>query len=301
MIDVSHKTNSLRTAIAEARIVMKPETLLLTRDGKLPKGDALTVAKVAAIQGCKNTAQLIPYCHPIPLDFVGVNFTFGNDHLVIQVEVKTVWKTGVEVEAITGASIGALAIYDMTKMIDDSVVIENIHLVSKKGGKTDLHIDHEKTLRAAVLVLSDSVSSGTATDLSGKVIEERLLAHGFEILDFSVIPDEKDLITEKLHSYADDKVDLVLTTGGTGLGPRDTTPEATMEFIDYEIPGITELLRHYGQQRTPFAMLSRGIAGKRGKTLVINLPGSQRAVVESLDALFPQLKHAFKMMDGEGH
>ena len=120
--------------------------------------------------------------------------------------------------------------------------------------------------------------------------------------DSKIIPDDERLIIESLCYYADNlKLDLVITTGGTGLGPRDTTPDAMAKVIEREIPGITEALRAYGQARTPYSMLSRGIAGVRGRTIIVNLPGSKRAVAESLDALFPGLFHAFVMLRGGEH
>ncbi len=302
MIDISHKSNSFRTAIATARIVMRPASIAAIREGRVPKGDPLIVAKVAATQGAKNTQLLIPYCHPMPLDFVGVRWEIGDDYVDLFCEVKAIWKTGVEMEAMTGVIIGAMTIYDMLKMIDDDVVIREVKLVSKSGGKSDPKQTGDRQLRAAVLVLSDSVATGQQQDASGKLIEEKLMSLGIEISDFSILPDDRDTIAAKLRNYADElQLDLVLTTGGTGLGPRDLTPEAMRDVIDHEIPGIMEAIRSYGQSRTPFAMLSRAMAGQRGKTIIINLPGSRRAVAESLAALFPTLLHAFKMIDGGGH
>ncbi len=139
MRDISSKSNTLRTASAEARVDMSAGTLQLLREGRLPKGDALPVAKVAAIQAAKNTSQLIPYCHSLPIDFVGVTFEFTENSIFIRTEVKAVWKTGVEMEALTAASVAALTIYDMTKMIDDDVIIREVRLISKRGGKSDIH------------------------------------------------------------------------------------------------------------------------------------------------------------------
>jgi molybdenum cofactor synthesis domain-containing protein len=116
-----------------------------------------------------------------------------------------------------------------------------------------------------------------------------------------VIADEKLLISSLLEKYYQAGVNLIITTGGTGLGPRDVTVEATAAIIDREIPGIMEAARGYGQKRTPYAMLSRGLAGQRGKTIIINLPGSSKGVEESLDAIFPAILHAYKMMGGGGH
>jgi molybdenum cofactor biosynthesis protein MoaC len=267
---------------------------MLIRENKIPKGNPLEVAKVAAIQGAKNTSQIIPYCHPLPIDFVGVEFTIGKADIVATVEVKAIYKTGVEMEALTGASVAVLTLYDMMKMLDDEMEILGVKLLSKKGGKSDFAKLGDMKLRAAVLVMSDSVSAGTKEDTSGKIIVERLKELNIDVADYAIIPDNSKQIEEKL-------LHLVVATGGTGLGPRDATPEAVKKIIEREIPGIAEAARVFGQARTPLAMLSRSIAGVRGKTVIVSLPGSKNGVTESLDALFPAVLHVFNMLQGEGH
>ena len=119
---------------------------------------------------------------------------------------------------------------------------------------------------------------------------------------YEVLPDDKEIIAERLCQLADDKkANLIFTTGGTGLGPRDVTPEATLSVIDRSVPGIVEAVRNYGRDRTPFAMLSRGEAGVRGDCVIVNLPGSSKGALESLQSLFPGLLHIFPMMQGKGH
>jgi len=302
MRDISRKITTLRTAVAQSTLRVSPSTVTLIKENKIPKGNPLEVAKVAAIQGAKNTSQIIPYCHPLPIDFVGVEFTIGKTEIVATVEVKAIYKTGVEMEALTGASVAALTLYDMMKMLDDEMEILGVKLLSKKGGKSDFAKPTGLKLKAAVLVMSDTVAAGKKEDVSGKIIVERLKELNVEVADYAVVPDDFKKIEEKLLRYADSlKLDLVVTTGGTGLSPRDTTPEVMKKIIEREIPGIAEAARIYGQARTPLAMLSRSIAGVRGKTVIVSLPGSKNGVSESLDALLPALLHVFNMMRGEGH
>lgn len=302
MRDISRKITTLRTAVAQATLRVSPATITLIRENKIPKGNPLEVAKVAAIQGAKNTSQIIPYCHPLPIDFVGVEFTIGKTDIVATVEVKAIYKTGVEMEALTGASVAALTLYDMMKMLDDEMEILGVKLLSKKGGKSDFAELGGMKFRAAVLVMSDSVSAGKKKDTSGIIIVDRLKELNIDVADYAIIPDDSKKIEEKLLHYSDSlRLDLVVTSGGTGLGPRDTTPEAMKKIIEKEIPGVAEAARVFGQARTPLAMLSRSFAGVRGKTVIVSLPGSKNGVTESLDALFPALLHAFKMLRGEGH
>ncbi|MDP2210080.1 MAG: bifunctional molybdenum cofactor biosynthesis protein MoaC/MoaB [Bacteroidota bacterium] len=302
MIDISNKTKTLRTAVATGTLKLKNETILLIRQGKIPKGDPLPVAKVAAIQAAKNTSQIIPYCHPLPVDYVGVEFNIGENFIEVSVTVKAIYKTGVEMEALTAASVAVLTIYDMTKMLDETMTISEIKLVSKTGGKSDFKTSYERPLRAAVLVMSDSIAAGTKSDLSGKLIVERLKKELVEVVDYKIIPDELEQIVSELIRYADElKLDLVMTTGGTGFSSRDCTPEAMAKVVELEVPGIPEAARSFGQERTPYSMLSRASAGLRGNTLIVNLPGSKKGVAESLNALFPGLLHSFRMISGGGH
>jgi len=302
MIDISNKIKTLRTAVAQATLKLKPETIELIHQNKIPKGDPLSVAKVAAVQAAKNTSQIIPYCHPIPVDYVGVDFEFGDKKIDVNVTMKAIYKTGVEMEALTAASVAALTLYDMMKMLDQTMEIVGVKLIEKTGGKSDFETKYDKPIRAAVLVMSDSIAAGKKSDLSGQLIVERLKNEEVEVVDYKIISDDIDKIVQILIRYADeDKLDLVITTGGTGFSPRDCTPEAMKKIIEREIPGIPETAREYGQERTPFSMLSRAKAGIRGRTLIVNLPGSKKGVADSLNALFPGLLHSFKMMWGRGH
>jgi cyclic pyranopterin monophosphate synthase len=139
MWDVSGKSNTARTATAQAVLRMDTRTMEAIKEGKVPKGDPLPVAKVAAVQAAKNTPAIIPYCHPLPLTHVGVSFDLGVDMIQITVETKTDYKTGVEMEALTAAAAAALTLYDMLKQIDMGMTIESVMLLKKTGGKSDFH------------------------------------------------------------------------------------------------------------------------------------------------------------------
>ncbi len=301
MYDISDKPDTYRTAVAQAIIKVSPITVTLVNDEKIPKGNIFDAAKISANMAAKRTWDLLPYCHPISIDHIAVNFeVIAEGRINIIVTVKNVAKTGVEMEALTGACVAALTIYDMLKPVDDNLEIESIKLLEKSGGLNSFFQTFDRTLQAAVLVLSDSRNQ--LEDKSGKVILERLAKYGMEVKEYKIVADEQKVIEFELVRLCDDlRVDIVLTSGGTGVGPRDVTPEATANVIEKPVNGISETLRAYGQRRTPLSMLSRGIGGVRGSTVIVNLPGSVRGVRESLDSLFPGILHIFQMLKGHGH
>ena len=302
MINITHKNSTLRKAIASAIVkVSKMQTMEAIQNKSVPKGDVLECARVAGLFAVKKTSEMIPDCHPMPIEYTQIRYEIKEMELHIEVEVHTIYKTGVEVEAMHGASVVALTVYDMLKPIDKGVEISNIRLVSKKGGKSDFKNELNFELQAAVVVCSDTISSGKKEDKAGKAIIQKLNELNIDDISYSIIPDDKELISSTVQALATNHFDLIIVTGGTGLSARDVSPEAIQPLLDREIPGIMEAARSYGQNRTPYAMLSRGIAGMIGDTVVLTLPGSTRGAEESMDAIFPHLLHIFAVMQGKPH
>lgn len=302
MIDVSPKFQTLRYAMAEGFLYGQPEVLRRVADKTVPKGDVTEVARAAGILAAKRCADLIVFCHPIPLDWVEVRFEFNENNIRVIAEVRSVWKTGVEVEAITAVTGALLNAYDMLKPLDQELSFGGVRVVKKKGGKTQFVDTFSEPLKTAVLVISDSTFAGKREDKSGKIIREFLAGQPLAVDVYEILPDDGELISNRLRELIDNEgVRLIFTTGGTGLGPKDLTPEAAQRVIDKEVPGIAEAIRRHGKERTPYAMLSREVVGLRGESLIITLPGSSKGASESLEAIFPGLLHIFPMMAGGGH
>ncbi|MBK8228750.1 MAG: bifunctional molybdenum cofactor biosynthesis protein MoaC/MoaB [Flavobacteriales bacterium] len=298
MIDITHKPTTLREATAMALVtVSDAATITALKEKRVPKGDVLESARVAALFGVKKTHELIPDCHPLPIEHAECTFEVGEMEIIVTMRVRTVYRTGVEVEAMHGASVAALTIYDMLKPIDKGVVIGGIRLLEKKGGKSDWKDRFDAPVKAAVLVISDGVASGKKEDKAGAAIVDRLSSLGVELGAKAIVADEPEAIAAQVKDWTALGIDLILTTGGTGLSPRDRTPEAIAPILDREVPGIMEAARSYGQERMPWAMMSRGVAGMIGRTLVITLPGSTRGAQETMDALFPFVLHVVKVQE----
>ena len=299
MKDITSKIYTLRIATASAKVkVSSKKTIEAIKNNTVPKGNVLEMSKAAGLLGVKNTPLILPDCHPIPIESTKIDYTINNDEITINVTVKTIYKTGVEVEAMHGASVVALNIYDMLKPIDKGVFISDVKLEKKKGGKSQYSKDIDPNLTASVFVCSDSVSSGKKQDFAGKSIISELEKYKVNVVDYVIIPDSKNDIKTQLQKAINKKIDLIIFTGGTGLSKTDITPETLMPLIERRIPGVEEAMRSYGQDRTPYAMLSRSLAGLIGDSLVLSLPGSTGGAKETMQAIFPSILHVFHIIQG---
>jgi cyclic pyranopterin phosphate synthase len=299
--DVSGKPTTLRIARAAARLTCGPATVRAVKAGRTTKADPVGVAKVAAIQAAKQTSLLIPFCHQVPIDAISVTITAGRSWFDIETVVTAVWKTGVEMEALTAASAAALTLYDMLKPVDPMLRIEKILLAHKSGGKSSASADG-RGVRAAVIVLSDSISAGKGKDLSGQILVRGLRNLRARVPVYRVLPDDRAALGAALRGLTDrGKIDLVIACGGTGSGPRDVTAGVVAGLIDERLHGVEAAFFSYGQERTPTAMLSRCIAGTRNRSLILGIPGSPGAAGDALKALFPALFHIFAVMKGGRH
>jgi cyclic pyranopterin monophosphate synthase len=337
MVDVGGKERTVRTARARARLRMSPAAAAAVRDGSGPKGEVLTVARLAGIQAAKQTPALIPLAHPLPLSFVDVEVEVdaGDGVVTIVSEVRTTAETGVEMEAMTAASVAALTVYDMVKGVERGVEIEQVVLLEKRGGKSDYRregetgrvlgssepslsdaggrperrraprerapmVERGAPSSAALLTISTSKSEGSGTDESGprlKALAERL---GLEVMLAQVIGDDRREIEIRLRQLCEQpRCALILTSGGTGVAPSDVTPEATAAVLDREIGGLGEAMRLVSREHTPNWMLARGVAGVREDTLIVNLPGNPASIDEIAGAIEEPIKHALRLIAGE--
>ena len=321
MADVRRKRVTARRAVAIGELNAGPAAFAQIVERRLPKGDAMVMAEIAGLQGAKNASQLMPLCHPLPLEYIDVRCEPITERHAVRVycEVATFARTGVEMEALAGASAALLTLYDLTKPVEPALSIGGVRLLFKEGGKkglwlhpdgmSDAERDHYKprgvtkldNVSAAVITLSDRASRGEYSDASGPLLVERLRELGANVSDVELHPDEPGPLAERLRALAEQGVQLVLCTGGTGLGPRDRTPEALAIVADRHIDGIGELFRSESSQHTPLAWLSRAQAVLIDTTLVIALPGSAKAVAQGMDILAPILAHALNMAAGGGH
>lgn len=287
MKDVTRKPPTLRSARAAATITMPADCIPLVRERRTEKGDAIEAARFAATMAVKRTWELIPHCHPLPIQDVKVSFDIGADRVTTEVLVRTIANTGVEMEALTGASVAALTFYDMLKPhAGTRLAIGEVHLIEKLGGKSHYHRRIEPPVDGALLVRADAVPA----DL-GAALAERLDAMGIRCGSPVAVAGDGDALAARIRDRVQHGAALVAVVGGVGLGHGDDTVERVRPLLDRELPGIIEAARNHGQQRTPYAMLLRGVAGLSGRSVVLTLPGDADAAAGCLDALAPGLVH----------
>jgi len=296
MRDITTKPTTLRSATATGEIRVTGVGAELITAGRVAKGDVYECARIAGLLAIKQTPNLLPHCHPIPILDAEVAFEMGDESLAITATVRTVAATGVEMEALSAVTQAALCVYDMLKpYVGDELEILAVRLDRKTGGKSQFGRAVEAA-SAAVIVLSDKVASGKKADTAGRSVAEAMEEAGFEVA-YEVLPDDAEALRDRLDGHvADQGVDLVLTVGGTGVGPRDVTVETVQPLLTTALPGLMEAARSFGQARTPYAMLSRGVAGLVGTTVVATLPGSRRGAEESLAAVLPGLVHLIEVV-----
>lgn len=322
MIDVSEKINSKRVAIASGKIYVGKQVINLIKTNQMLKGDPIRLAEIAAIMGAKKTSHLIPLCHPLGLDKVEFMHELLFDESAIKVYCIAITsaKTGVEMEALTGVMTGLLTIYDLSKISEPSLTIGDVQLLVKIGGKSGVwfnpqvnnfpdwvhqYIPKETNLSGitcATLTLSDRVFQGVYADHSGELLQQLLIKYGAAHLEHIVLADDPNALTYEIQELIKKhQLDLIIMTGGTGVSPRDITPETILALGGREIPGIGELLRIYGSQFTQFSWGSRSLGLILDHTLVIALPGSRNAINEGVACLGPILPHLIRMTKGDGH
>lgn len=317
MIDVGRKRVTRRRAIAAGRITVGEAAFIKIREKTLPKGDVLSLAEISGIMGAKKTPELLPMCHPLPLDKVEIHCVLcPPDAVKVYAQVIAHARTGVEMEAIVAAQAALATIWDLVKGTEPNLTIGEVRLLVKEGGKSGLWVNPDGIpdwlaaqlpaqdtlagVSVGIVVMSDRASAGDYEDKSGPAIAKILQQKGASVSGVRIIPDDVAAIKSAVAAMADENR-MIILSGGTGPGPRDVTPETLVDLCDKMIPGFGELLRTDGAQITDMAWLSRSCAGLVGGTLVIAMPGSPKAVREGLEALLPLLPHALKMIEGKGH
>jgi cyclic pyranopterin phosphate synthase len=297
MIDITKKKTTLRSAVATATISFNnPKTFTAIKEQTVPKGNVFETAKIAGLMAFKNTALAIPHCHPLPIEFADINFKLDDNRIVITSEIKTIYKTGAEVEALYAATVAAITCYDMLKQIDNQILIQEIKIVEKTGGKENLK-KLPQDITAGIIVCSNKKVDKEEESV-GYLAKQKL--ESFDVSVNHLVHVELDSIDiEREFRYClESEFNLIILIGGTGISQNDITPDIILPYFEKRLFGVEETMRSYGQMRTPYAMLSRSLVGVVDKSIVMVLPGSKNGMLESFEAVFPEVLHSFWMFRG---
>ena len=296
MNDITFKTSTLREAVAEGMVFCTPETLVHIQNNTVPKGNVFEFARAAGFFGAKKTDQLLPHCHPVTIDGMDLNFEILDNGIKITGTAKSIGRTGIEMEILTGVSIAALTIYDMLKPIDKSLEISGIKLLDKKGGKTDREKYFQTPPLCAVLICSEEIKNGTRDDHASEEVKRLLSKYMVKDFLFVYTGNILEEISQEIKLLVNKDAKLIFTLGGTGLGQSDTTYEAIDAIIEQRLDGITDAMRIHAFARNPLAMTSKLIAGSLSGSIVISLPGSKEGARECLEAILPTVFKVQKML-----
>jgi cyclic pyranopterin phosphate synthase len=323
MVDVGGKAETRRIATAGGRLETTAEVVALVRADGLPKADVLPTARIAGIAGAKRTSELIPLCHPLPLDSLTVDFDLGETSIGIRATAATTGRTGVEMEALTAVALAGLTLHDMVKAVDPGATLTDVQLLEKSGGKRGLWRREDaaddggaaaapagepteaprlagiRRGTAVVVVASTRAASGVREDTTGPQLADALTELGLAVDPVRVVADSD--IGEAIEEALAGRPAVLVTTGGTGVSPTDATADATRALLDLELPGVAEAIRARGMLSTPTAALSRGTAGLAGGTIVVNLAGSPGAVRDGTAVLADLLPHLLDQVAGGDH
>ncbi|TPW72816.1 bifunctional molybdenum cofactor biosynthesis protein MoaC/MoaB [Schumannella sp. 10F1B-5-1] len=323
MVDVGAKPVTAREAVASGRLLTTPEVIALVRADGLPKADVLATARLAGIGGAKRTSELIPLCHPLPLDSVSVDFELDDSGIRITATARVTARTGVEMEALTAVAVAGLTLHDMIKAVDPAATLTEVRLESKSGGRhgewmrgaavgrgepstggghAAVSVDAAATdvaqiRTAVVIVASTRAAAGEADDRTGPLLVDWLRSRGFDVAPPRVVADAE--VAAAVDAALAARPRVLITTGGTGLGPGDQTPDVVRSRLRRELPGVIEAVRGRGLASTPTAALSRGVAGvSEAGTVVVTLPGSTGGVRDGIAVLDGLLDHLLQQLAG---
>ena len=287
MKDITHKPESLRTAVATGKLYAPADALQLLKDRKTEKGDALEVARMAGIQAVKNTPQILPFCHPVMSRAADVTYDFQDGYVRAEASATVINSTGVEMEALTAVSATLLCIWDMLKphTDQDQMHIGEIHLLKKTGGKSHYLRQLSPAVKVGILATHPDVASGKKPNKAAEHLRDLLEKYDFNVVEFEQCAGELQDTNQRLQAWLQKDIELIFTVGGTGTEPTDLTVEAVEPLLTKALPGLMETARQHGQKRTPYALMSRGIGGLSGNTVIVTLPGSSAGVEESFHAL----------------
>lgn len=292
MYDISNKDEIVHKAISQSIIRSCPETLEYVKNNKTFEISLVESAKISATLAAKKSWEIIPYSHQKTIDYVKVEVSIRSEIIEIIVEIKSMSKSSLDIESLSAASAAAITIFDKLSTLGDSTLIESIRVLRDEDIISESKERTGKKIRVGVIVTGDSEFLKEKAIQVEKFTVDRLCNNNFEVVESHLIKSEHNTIESEIMRLCDkDKVDLVITFGGMEFKSENTVSVVTEKLVDKKIDGIPEMLRAFGAKRIPLTILYRGIAGTRGKSIIINFPGNIKEISGLLDILCPYILH----------
>ncbi len=292
MDDSSSNPAAQQSAKAEGKIFFSNGAREILLKENTPKTDVVTAAKVAGIQAAKRASEVIPFHHANTLNWVELNFSAGEDHIKIESTVKAVSRSGLEMEALTAVSVAALTLLDICKEHDQQVNIQDLKLVPKVSKKKMLTV--KTPIKVGIIVISDRITAGLADDEVGQLLQSGFANAGYHANNYSIISNDSDKLIEKVQEWLEQSIELIITAGGNGIGPRDITLTSLEPFFDFRMEGLEQTLHSIAQVNNNGFFVDRLAVGKIGKTIVICLPIDVALAQDALNVILPNMHQAFE-------
>jgi cyclic pyranopterin monophosphate synthase len=292
MDDSSSNPAAQQSAKAEGKIFFSNGAREILLKENAPKTDVVTAAKVAGIQAAKRASEFIPFHHANTLNWVELNFSAGEDHIKIESTVKAVSRSGLEMEALTAVSVAALTLLDICKEHDQQVNIQDLKLVPKVSKKKMLTV--KTPIKVGIIVISDRITAGLADDEVGQLLQSGFANAGYHANNYSIISNDSDKLIEKIQEWLEQSIELIITAGGNGIGPRDITLTSLEPFFDFRMEGLEQTLHSIAQVNNNGFFVDRLAVGKIGKTIVICLPIDVALAQDALNVILPNMHQAFE-------
>lgn len=291
MEDASELPATQTEAQAETKVYFSNGAREIVLKEGVAKEEVVTAAKIAGIQAAKRTSEFIPFHHYNPLTWVDISFEPAIDYIKITASVKALSRAGLEMEALTAASVAGLTIVDLCKDHDRGVNMQDLKLVPKRIVKDVTHIT--TTIRVGIIVISDRITAGIDRDETGTILMEGFENAGFEAGEYVVIPNDTDKLIDQIQEWLEQDIGLIITAGGNGIGPRDITLNAVEPFFDFRMEGVEQVLHSIAQANNNGFYMDRLAAGKIGKSIVLCLPLDSNLAKSMLPVVLPNIHQAF--------
>lgn len=296
MKDISMKNCSLKYAKAQGELVLNKDVINLIKNNEIKAGNVIETAKNCGLIGGKLAANQLLHSHTSQIDYVNTEVQLTDDSLIVTSEVKAISKSGVESNAIFSVTNALVNAFDMTRCLCKNAKISNIEIVESTGKTKDFIRKRKEPVKAALLIVSDVKFSGSKKDNTSEIISEFLKKQQVNVQISKIMEEKEEDLKNEVNNLVKNGIQLILLAGSTSLNSKGVASKVSKEICERSLPGITESIRKYGRERTPYSMFSDEFCGVIKDTIILNIPGNSTGAIESLSAIFPGFLKAYSMM-----